>query len=99
MRGSTLESLGMTVRLSWFHILAGMSAVVSVIAFGSSHTAARIALTRPDVQRSDTRDGPARAASTGVYSADQSTRGQSTYVAECGRCHGDTLSGSEFGPA
>ncbi len=89
----------MTVRLSRFHILAGMSAVVSVFAFGSTRTAARIAPAWQDVQRSDARDGSGRAASTGVYSADQVTRGQSAYIAVCGRCHGDPLSGTEFGPA
>ncbi len=39
------------------------------------------------------------AASAGVYSADQATRGQTVYVAQCAQCHGEPLAGTEFGPA
>ena len=38
-------------------------------------------------------------ASAGVYSADQATRGQIVYVAQCAQCHGEPLAGTEFGPA
>lgn len=34
---------------------------------------------------------------TGV--SEQAKRGESTYLDECGRCHSETLSGTEFGPA
>jgi mono/diheme cytochrome c family protein len=88
----------MKLHFSWFHALAAMSAVVYVVALSSAHTAARTALKGQDGQRSGSSD-VSRTASAGVYSADQATRGQSEYVAECGRCHGEPLSGTEFGPA
>ena len=30
---------------------------------------------------------------------EQAKRGEATYLDECGRCHAETLSGTEFGPA
>lgn len=35
----------------------------------------------------------------GVYTTEQATRGQSTYLDECGRCHAETLAGGDFGPS
>jgi mono/diheme cytochrome c family protein len=31
--------------------------------------------------------------------SEQAKRGEATYLDECGRCHSETLSGTEFGPA
>jgi mono/diheme cytochrome c family protein len=35
----------------------------------------------------------------GVYTREQSTRGQTTYREECLKCHGETLGGGEGAPA
>ena len=35
----------------------------------------------------------------GVYTAEQADRGQKTFVASCGACHGDDLNGTEDGPS
>lgn len=35
----------------------------------------------------------------GVYTEEQAQRGQKTYKAICGYCHGDDLTGAEAGPA
>jgi mono/diheme cytochrome c family protein len=40
-----------------------------------------------------------RGASDGVYTADQANKGRTTYLGECSRCHGESLTGSESGPA
>ena len=34
----------------------------------------------------------------GVYTKEQSTRGESTYLEECARCHGQNLLGGEAAP-
>jgi len=41
----------------------------------------------------------ARPASDALGSAEQAKRGEAAYLDECARCHSDTLSGTEFGPA
>jgi cytochrome c len=35
----------------------------------------------------------------GIYSAVQAKRGESIYLDQCARCHAETLTGTEFGPA
>jgi len=42
---------------------------------------------------------PARSVRDGVYTADQSKRGQRLYVKACGSCHGAMLEGGEMAPA
>lgn len=40
----------------------------------------------------------ARSVWDGVFSAAQAARGQKAYVAECARCHGDTMAGIDDAP-
>ena len=39
-----------------------------------------------------------RSASEGVYTKQQATRGQSLYLEECAKCHGENLSGGDGAP-
>jgi S-disulfanyl-L-cysteine oxidoreductase SoxD len=41
----------------------------------------------------------ARSVWTGVYTAEQATRGEQLYVRACAECHGDDLEGRERAPA
>jgi mono/diheme cytochrome c family protein len=47
---------------------------------------------------SATQNGP-RSVSEPAGVSEQVKRGEATYLDECGRCHAETLSGTEFGPA
>jgi cytochrome c len=42
--------------------------------------------------------GETRSVWDGVYSAEQSKRGEPLYKKECGACHGDLMSGGEMAP-
>jgi len=43
-------------------------------------------------------DAPARSVWNGVYSTEQSKRGEALYTPQCGACHGATLEGGEMAP-
>jgi mono/diheme cytochrome c family protein len=49
-------------------------------------------------QAQDSGSAP-RQVSKRADSNEQGTRGEAVYLDECGRCHAETLSGTEFGPA
>lgn len=67
--------------------------------------AGAVALSLPVATRITASSGATRAqvpASVwqGVYSDEQAERGRSTYLGQsCARCHGETMVGTEFGPA
>src|SRR6185295_14934155 len=59
----------------------------------SRHLVSGLALCVVTVMTSPALHGQARAASAGVYSAAQATRGQAVFKDKCAACHGDMLEG------
>ena len=52
-----------------------------------------------DALHASNRSHPARTTWDSVYSADQATRGESTYANTCSRCHKPALGGADEAPA
>lgn len=64
---------------------AGLVAVASVLTFGGA-VATRAQTAEKSVW-------------SGVYTADQATRGKAAYAASCAACHGESLAGIDVAPA